>query len=85
MAIPFDLHSIVVNAGFDFIDDIIWIIWLKPEGAGWSSGRGRRFAVDRHPLQYKTVPVTEYVMVWLLVTSLGTITIPYRQVQANSP
>ena len=61
LAIPFDLHSIVINEGFDFIDDIIW---LKPEGAGWSSGRGRRFAVDRHPLQYKTVPVTEYVMVY---------------------
>jgi DNA modification methylase len=61
LAIPFDLHSIVVSEGFDFIDDIIWV---KPEGAGWSSGRGRRFAADRHPLQYKAVPVTEYVMVY---------------------
>jgi DNA modification methylase len=61
LAIPFDLHAIVVAEGFDFIDDIIW---LKPEGAGWSSGRGRRFSIDRHPLQYKTVPVTEYIMVY---------------------
>lgn len=61
IAIPFDLHSIMDNIGFDFIDDIIWV---KPVGAGWSSGRGRRFSVDRNPLQYKTVPVTEYILVY---------------------
>ena len=43
------------------IDDIIWV---KPEGAGWATGRGRRFAADRNPLQYKAVPVTEYVLVY---------------------
>jgi DNA modification methylase len=37
---------------------------VKPEGAGWATGRGRRFAADRNPLQYKAVPVTEYVMVY---------------------
>ena len=40
------------------------IIWMKPEGAGWATGRGRRFAADRNPLQYKPVPVTEHVMVY---------------------
>ena len=61
IAVPFDLHSIFIDEGFDFIDDIIWV---KPEGAGWATGRGRRFAADRNPLQYKAVPVTEYVMVY---------------------
>lgn len=59
--IPFDLHRILDEIGFEFIDDIIW---RKPEGAGWHLGRGRRFAADRQPLQYKPVSVTEYVMVY---------------------
>ncbi len=61
IAVPFDLHRIFSEEGFDFIDDIIWV---KPEGAGWATGRGRRFAADRNPLQYKAVPVTEYVLVY---------------------
>lgn len=61
IAVPFDLHRIFTEEGYDFIDDIIW---LKPEGAGWATGRGRRFAADRNPLQYKAVPVTEYVLVY---------------------
>ncbi len=61
IAVPFDLHRIFIEEGFDFIDDIIWV---KPEGAGWATGRGRRFAADRHPLQYKAVPVTEYILVY---------------------
>lgn len=59
--IPFDIHKILDNIGFDFIDDIIW---EKPEGAGWNVGRGRRFKADRQPLQYKPVTVTEYVLVY---------------------
>ncbi|MBM4056328.1 MAG: site-specific DNA-methyltransferase [Planctomycetes bacterium] len=59
--IPFDIHRIMDTTGFEFIDDIIWV---KPEGAGWNTGRGRRFAADRQPLQYKPVPVTEYVLVY---------------------
>ncbi|MDR1493065.1 MAG: site-specific DNA-methyltransferase [Planctomycetaceae bacterium] len=59
LGIPFDLHQIIVDAGFDFIDDVIWV---KPEGAG--CGRGRDFARYRTPLHYKTVPITEYVMVY---------------------
>lgn len=61
IAVPFDLHRIFIEEGFDFIDDIIWV---KPEGAGWATGRGRRFAADRNPMQYKAVPVTEYLMVY---------------------
>ncbi|HSO96234.1 MAG TPA: site-specific DNA-methyltransferase [Acidimicrobiia bacterium] len=61
LAVPFDLHRILLDEGFDFVDDIIW---EKPEGAGWATGRGRRFAADRSPLQYKAVPVTEYVLVY---------------------
>jgi DNA modification methylase len=61
IAVPFDLHRIFIEEGYDFIDDIIW---MKPEGAGWATGRGRRFAADRNPLQYKAVPVTEYVLVY---------------------
>ncbi len=61
LAVPFDVHRLFIEEGFDFIDDIIWV---KPEGAGWATGRGRRFAADRNPLQYKPVPVTEYVLVY---------------------
>jgi len=61
IAVPFDVHQLFIKEGFDFIDDIIW---EKPEGAGWATGRGRRFAADRNPLQYKPVPITEYILVY---------------------
>jgi DNA modification methylase len=61
IAVPFDMHRLFVEEGYDFIDDIIWV---KPEGAGWATSRGRRFAADRNPLQYKPVPVTEYILVY---------------------
>jgi len=61
IAVPFDFHRLFIKEGFEFVDDIIW---AKPEGAGWATGRGRRFAADRNPLQYKPVPVTEYVLVY---------------------
>jgi DNA modification methylase len=61
IAVPFDFHRIFIEEGFEFIDDIHWV---KPEGAGWATGRGRRFAADRNPLQYKSVPVTEYILVY---------------------
>lgn len=67
IAVPFDLHRLFIEEGFDFIDDIIWV---KPEGAGWATGRGRRFAADRNPLQYKAVPVSEYVLVYRKRTDL---------------
>ncbi len=61
IAVPFDFHRLFIEEDFEFVDDIIWV---KPEGAGWATGRGRRFAADRNPLQYKPVPVTEYVLVY---------------------
>lgn len=61
IAVPFDFHQLFIEEGFEFIDDIIW---QKPEGAGWATGRGRRFSADRNPLQYKPVPVTEYILVY---------------------
>lgn len=61
IAVPFDMHRLFTEEGYEFIDDIIW---EKPEGAGWATGRGRRFAADRNPLQYKPVPVTEYILVY---------------------
>jgi len=61
IAVPFDMHKIFCDNDFEFIDDIIW---MKPEGAGWATNRGRRFAADRNPLQYKAVPITEYVLVY---------------------
>jgi DNA modification methylase len=67
IAVPFDFHRIFIEEGYDFIDDIIW---MKPEGAGWATGRGRRFAADRNPLQYKAVPVTEYVLIYRKQTNL---------------
>jgi DNA modification methylase len=67
IAVPFDMHRLFVEEGYDFIDDIIW---EKPEGAGWATGRGRRFAADRSPLQYKPVPVTEYILVYRKHTNM---------------
>jgi len=61
IAVPFDFHRLFMEEDFEFVDDIIW---EKPEGAGWATGRGRRFAADRNPMQYKPVPVTEYVLVY---------------------
>lgn len=61
IAVPFDMHRLFIEEGYEFVDDIIWV---KPEGAGWATGRGRRFAADRNPLQYKPVPVTEYILVY---------------------
>lgn len=66
LAVPFDMHRLFMAEGFDFIDHIIW---QKPEGAGWATGRGRRFAADRNPLQYKTVPVTEDILVYRKASS----------------
>ena len=61
LPITYDLHRVLSDIGFEFVDDIIW---EKPEGAGWNFGRGRRFAADRQPLQYKPVPVTETLVVY---------------------
>ncbi len=66
IAVPFDVHRIFIEEGYDFMEDIIW---QKPDGAGWATNRGRRFAADRNPLEYKPVPVTEYILVYRKHTS----------------
>ena len=63
--VPFHVNAILEELGFEFLDDIHW---MKPAGAGWALGRGRRFAADRQPLQYKPVVVTEYLLVYRRAT-----------------
>lgn len=57
--VPFDLHSLATSAGWEFIDDIIWV---KPGGA--AKDRNSTFRSGRKPLTYKPNPVTEYAMVY---------------------
>lgn len=57
--IPFDLHVRLVQNGWEFIDDIIW---LKPETS--VKNRNAGFLQHRKPLAYKPNPVTEYLMVY---------------------
>ena len=57
--IPFDLHPYLINQGWDFIDDIIW---LKPEAS--VKNRIGGFMQHRKPLGYKPNCVTEYLMVY---------------------
>jgi DNA modification methylase len=57
--IPFDIHPRLVNMGWEFIDDIIW---LKPESS--VKNRNAGFLQHRKPLGYKPNPVTEYLMVY---------------------
>ncbi|MDE2748910.1 MAG: DNA methyltransferase [Chloroflexota bacterium] len=57
--IPFDLHNIVSDLGWEFIDDIVW---AKPEAS--VKNRNGGFQQHRKPLGYKPNMVTEYVMVY---------------------
>ena len=57
--IPFDIHRYIMDAGFEFIDDIIWV---KPEAS--VKDRNGGFKQHRKPLAYKPNTVTEYVMVY---------------------
>ncbi len=57
--IPFDLHGIVCDLGWEFIDDIVW---AKPESS--VKNRNGGFQQHRKPLGYKPNMVTEYVMVY---------------------
>lgn len=62
--IPFDLHAMIVNSGWDYIDDIIW---QKPEAS--VKNRIGGFKQHRKPLGYKPNTVTEMVMVYRKKTS----------------
>ncbi len=57
--IPFDLHRIVCDLGWEFIDDIVW---AKPEAS--VKNRNGGFQQHRKPLGYKPNTTTEYVMVY---------------------
>jgi len=57
--IPFDIHPILIEMGWEFIDDIVW---LKPEAS--VKNRNAGFLQHRKPLAYKPNPVTEYLMVY---------------------
>lgn len=57
--IPFDIHPRLVEMGWEFIDDIVW---LKPEAS--VKNRNAGFLQHRKPLAYKPNPVTEYLMVY---------------------
>ncbi|MFX1570987.1 MAG: DNA-methyltransferase, partial [Promethearchaeota archaeon] len=58
-AIPFDIHPRIINAGFEFIEDIIW---KKPDPS--AANRNGGFFQHRKPLGYKANSVVEYVMVY---------------------
>lgn len=62
-AIPFDIHPRIIQLGFEFIDDIIWV---KP--APSAKNRNGGFFQHRKPLGYKANSVVEYVMVYRKAT-----------------
>ncbi|MFH0733991.1 MAG: DNA methyltransferase [bacterium] len=57
--IPFDLHHYLVQMGWEFIDDIVW---MKPEYS--VKNRIGGFQQHRKPLAYKPNSITEYLMVY---------------------
>ncbi len=57
--IPFDIHPYLVEMGWEFIDDIVW---MKPEAS--VKNRIGGFQQHRKPLGYKPNSVTEYLMVY---------------------
>ena len=58
-AIPFDIHPILTQIGWEFIEDIIWV---KPDRC--AKNRNGGFFQHRKPLGYKANSVSEYVMVY---------------------
>lgn len=57
--IPYDLHPLLIQMGWEFIDDIIW---EKPEAS--AKNRNAGFLQHRKPLGYKPNPCTELIMVY---------------------
>lgn len=57
--IPFDIHHLLMQDGWEFIDDIIW---QKPEYS--VKNRVGGFMQHRKPLGYKPNTTTEYLMVY---------------------
>ena len=58
-AIPFDIHPRLLQLGWEFIDDIVWV---KPEAS--VKNRNGGFFQHRKPLAYKPNTRTEYLMVY---------------------
>jgi len=57
--IPFDIHHYLMEMGWNFIDDIVW---MKPEAS--VKNRIGGFMQHRKPLGYKPNSITEYLMVY---------------------
>jgi len=57
--IPYDIHPYLINMGWEFVDDIIWV---KPEAS--VKNRNAGFLQHRKPLAYKPNPITEMLMVY---------------------
>ena len=57
--IPFDIHPYLIEMGWEFIDDIIWV---KPEAS--AKNRNAGFLQHRKPLGYKPNAISEYLMVY---------------------
>jgi len=57
--ISFDIHPYLVEMGWEFIDDIIWV---KPEAS--AKNRNAGFLQHRKPLGYKPNAISEYLMVY---------------------
>ena len=57
--IPYDIHSLLVKMGWEFIDDIVWV---KPEAS--VKNRNAGFLQHRKPLGYKPNAITEMLMVY---------------------
>ena len=57
--IPFDIHPYLLEMGWEFIDDIVW---MKPEYS--VKNRIGGFQQHRKPLGYKPNSITEYLMVY---------------------
>ena len=57
--IPFDIHPLLIDMGWEFIDDIVW---SKPEAS--AKNRVGGFLQHKKPLAYKPNATTEMVMVY---------------------
>ncbi len=57
--IPFDIHPLLIEMGWEFIDDIVWV---KPEAS--AKNRNAGFLQHRKPLAYKPNAISEYLMVY---------------------
>ena len=57
--IPYDIHPLLTEMGWEFIDDIVWV---KPESS--VKNRNAGFLQHRKPLGYKPNAVSEMLMVY---------------------